>query len=95
VKSTVTAGASSKRAAIRARAEPSTLEEDEAFGSAGRRSGQGLAHRQGRQERAGHYWKGEKLEFNDDNLTRWLGNFQWVIPQINEFTNDLGNFLGN
>lgn len=40
-------------------------------------------------------WKGEKLPFTSDNLTRWLANFQWVIPQINDVTNEIGNFLGN
>jgi len=40
-------------------------------------------------------WKGEKLEFNQDNLVRWLTAFQWAIGQINDFTKDLENYLGN
>ncbi len=41
------------------------------------------------------YWKGEKLPFNAENLTRWLTHFPWVREQINEVASDLGNFLGN
>lgn len=78
------------------KAEPSTFEEDEAFGlelTAELVKGWRTVT-EGKSEQV-IVWKGEKLDFNEDNLTRWLSNFQWVIPQINEFTNDLGNFLGN
>jgi len=41
------------------------------------------------------YWKGDKLPFSAENLHRWLTHFPWVRDQINEFTKDIGNFLGN
>lgn len=76
--------------------EPNTLEEDEAFGISliadlvkGWRT-----VTDGKSENV-IIWKSEKIEFAPDNLTRWLAAFPWVIPQINEVTNELGNFLGN
>lgn len=76
--------------------EPSTFEEDEAFGVdlfadliVGWRT-----VTDGKSEPV-IVWKGEKLDFNRDNLVRWVAHFQWVIPQIKDVTDDLGNFLGN
>ncbi len=76
--------------------EPKMLEEDEALGIAltadlvkGWRT-----VTDGKSENV-IIWKGEKLDFTPDNLTRWLNAFQWVIGQINEFTKELENFLGN
>lgn len=40
-------------------------------------------------------WKGEKLDFNADNLNRWMAHFPWVRLQIVEASNALGNFMGN
>jgi hypothetical protein len=77
-------------------AEPSTIEEDEAFSVSlvadlvtGWRT-----VTDGKSEPV-VIWKGEKLDFNSDNLNRWLSHFPWVRLQINEAANDLGNFLGN
>jgi hypothetical protein len=77
-------------------AEPSTIEEDEAFSVSlvadlvtGWRT-----VKEGKSEPV-VIWKGEKLDFNPDNLNRWLSHFAWVRAQINEAANDLGNFLGN
>lgn len=77
-------------------AEPSTIEEDEAFSislvadlvTAWR------TDKDGKNEPFIH-WKGDRLEFNADNLARWLKHFPWVRAQINEAASDLGNFLGN
>lgn len=41
------------------------------------------------------YWKGEKLDFSPDNLSRWLAHFGWARLQVIEAAGDLGNFLGN
>lgn len=41
------------------------------------------------------HWKGEKLDFTADNLSRWLTHFGWARTQVIEAANDLGNFLGN
>jgi hypothetical protein len=41
------------------------------------------------------YWKGEKMPFSAENVSRWLTHFPWVREQINEASGDLGNFLGN
>lgn len=41
------------------------------------------------------YWKGEKLDFTSDNVSRWLVNFSWARVQIIEAAGDLGIFLGN
>jgi len=76
--------------------EPNTLEEDEAFGIelvADLVKGWRTVT-DGKSEPV-IQWGTEKLDFNPDNLKRWLTHFQWVIPQINDFTNELGNFLGN
>lgn len=40
-------------------------------------------------------WKGEKLDFSSDNLTRWLLQFSWARVQILDASRDLGNFLKN
>jgi len=76
--------------------EPNTVEEDEAFGVdliadlvAGWRT-----VTDGKSEPV-IIWKGEKLDFNRDNLIRWLAHFQWVIPQIKDTADDIGNFLKN
>jgi hypothetical protein len=41
------------------------------------------------------YWKGEKLEFNKENLLRWLMHFPWARKQISDESSKLENFLGN
>jgi hypothetical protein len=41
------------------------------------------------------YWKGDKLPFSAESVSRWLTHFPWVREQINEASGDLGNFLGN
>lgn len=84
--------------------DPTTLEEDEAFGISlvadlvkGWRTviDEGVVGKQPKSEPV-IIWKGEKLAFTPENLSRWLTHFKsWVVPQINDFTQDLGNFLGN
>lgn len=76
--------------------EPNTIEEDEEFSISlvvdlvtGWRT-----VKDGKSEPV-IYWKGEKLEFNPDNLAKWLTHFAWVRVQVNEAASDLGNFLGN
>ena len=74
--------------------EPSTIEEDEA-NSVSLVADLVVGWRtvvNGKSEPVIH-WEGEKLDFNTDNVKRWLGRFSWVRAQINEAANDLANFL--
>lgn len=76
--------------------EPRTIEQDEAD------TVDMLAHTvvawrtdvDGKSEPVIH-WQGEKLEFSDANLRKWLAQFPWARAQINEASDDVGNFLKN
>lgn len=77
-------------------AEPKTIEEQEAdtIRLAARLCKGWRTVKDGKSEKV-IYWKGEKLDFNPDNLNHWLSTFGWARLQIIEAAGDLGNFLGN
>jgi hypothetical protein len=77
-------------------AEPSTLEEDEAFSiSLVADLVKGWRTVTNGTSEPVVIWKGEKLEFNEANLTRWLTHFSWVRKQIDDASGELENFLKN
>lgn len=76
--------------------EPKTIEEQEAEGVrlAARLLKGWRTVKDGKSEPV-VIWKGEKLDFNPDNVNRWLTHFAWVRVQIIDGAGELGNFLGN
>lgn len=38
---------------------------------------------------------GNELECTPENVDQWLRTYGWVIPQINEFAGEVGNFTKN
>jgi hypothetical protein len=76
--------------------EPQTLEEDEEFGvSLLAEQITGWRTVKDNKSEPVIYWKGEKLEFNKDNVLKWLMHFPWARKQISEESSKLENFLGN